>query len=396
MPPNDAALDRVTGEGQRRAWAWAAALREGATTPWHEWSGTGEAFRPRLPGAQQLELLRRLNLAASRAGREVPVRLADRILAAGVSGRGRGDLGLIGADPDQRFGPRPVDPGTLPDEELLRVAAGLIADDVAATGVGAEPDRSLIERVRAVRRPWVPSYVIVGSQWLVEPCVDDLVARGHRPGGRQPMAYLLADDLASVIAHAWTARAFDQGGQRWPAFLEGFAQAGHLPPRADLARMARSAARRYGAGRVTVVLDPSQLADRLGVRALAAPPRLGAHAVDLVRRVGEPLGLLVPTEQRPALLRATLARRLDGRGGPSLTIPRRWDTWLRTQAERIHHEIAAAGYPVLGDLDRLLPGPLVDDAVLPDDAEVLALAVGLLLDPMTPRPAAGPTTEEGS
>lgn len=374
--------------GRRRAWGWAAALREGSTTRWQDWpsDGTteGEPFAADLPGAQQLGLLRRLNVAAESAGRRVPLATADRVLAAGVSGRGRGELPVLGAsDEPDRFGPRPVDPDALPDDELLRVAAGLVADDVAATAGGPAPERTLLERARSARRPWVRAFVVVGVQWRAEYVRDGLVAQGHRPGGRRPSAYLLADDLATVLADAWTARAFDQGGPGWTDFLGNSASFGHLPPRADLPRMARSATHKFGAGKVTVVLDPDALAAELGTRRLVEPPRLGVHAIDLVRRVGEPLGLLVDQDARPGLLRATLGRRLDGQGGPAPTIPRRWESWLSTQAERTRHDLAAAGYPVLGDLDRLVPGPLPAEPVVPVDAEVLALALGLLLDPVT-------------
>jgi hypothetical protein len=375
-------------DGLRRAWGWAAALRDGSTTPWLAWpsDGSGEAapLSTSLPGAQQLALLRRLNLAAQAAGRTVPVATAERVLAAGVSGRGRGELPLVGAGEPGRFGAQPVDPETLSDDELLRVAAGLIADDVAAHAGDPEPDRSLVERVRQLRRPWVPSFLVLGVQWRAEAACAGLEAHGHRPGGRRPTAYLLADDLGTVLAHAWTARAFDQGGPTWSDFVANSASFGHLPPRADVLRMARSAAHKYGAGRVVVVLDPDVLATLLGVRSLQEPPQLGAHAIDLVRRVGEPLGLLVDAHDRPALLRDTLADRLDGRGGPLPTVPARWESWLSSQSERTHHDLAAAGYPVLGDLDRLLAGPLPEEPVLPVDAEVLALALGLLLDPIDP------------
>jgi hypothetical protein len=375
---------------ERQAWGWAAALRSGSTTPWQAWAaqaeadggGEGEPFAHRLPGAQQLALLRRLNVHADAAGRSVPAATAERILAAGVSGRGRSDLPIAGVD-DARFGPRPVDPDALADAELLRVASALIADDVAATAAAPAPERSLVDRARSVRRPWVRSFVIVGMQWRADAVREELVARGHRPGGRRPTAYLLADDLGTVLAQAWTARSFDQGGVTWPHFLRSFAGAGHLPPRADLARMARSAAHKYGADNVRIVLDEAQLAHELGVRRIAGPPHLGAHAIDLARRVGEPLGLLVPTAERPGLLRATLGARLAGAGGPLPTVPARWETWLSTQAERTRHDIAAAGYPVLGDLDQLLPRPVGADPVFPVDAEVLALALGLLLDPVT-------------
>ncbi len=382
-----------------------AALRAGGTTPWLSWptdgTGEGEPLGPELPGAQQLALLRRLNLHAAAAGRTVPAAIADRVLGAGVSGRGRSELALVGADePGEpgppgpagstgasgQFGPRPVDPDALADDELLRVASALVADDVAVAAAVPDPEPSLVERVRSVRRPWVRSFVVVGMPWRADAVRADLTARGHRPGGRRPTAYLLADDLETVLVQAWTARCFDQGGATWRGFVRANAGAGNLPPRADVARMARSAAYKYGAERVRVVLDDSLLAAELGVPRLGAPPRLGAHAVDLVRRVGEPLGLLVPSEDRPRLLRETLGARLDGLGGPPPSLPPRWDGWLRTQAERTRHDLAAARYPVLGDLDQLLPRPLGPDhqgSVAPVDAEVLALALGLLLDPVT-------------
>jgi len=368
-----------------------AALRAGSTIPWLAWpaDATGEvSTQDALPGAQQLALLRRLNLHAAAAGRTVPTATADRILRAGVSGRGRSELALVGVEDPERagqFGPRPVDPDALSEDELLRVAAALIADDVAATAAVPQPRPSLVERVRSVRRPWVRSFVVVGMPWRADAIRAELAAHGHRPGGRRPTAYLLADDLETVLVQAWTARCFDQGGATWRGFVRANAGAGNLPPRADLTRMARSAAQRYGADRVRIVLDDRLLAQELGVPRLAGPPRLGAHAVDLVRRVGEPLGLLVPTTERPRLLRATLGDRLAGSGGPAPTVPPRWEAWLRAQAERTHHDLAAARYPVLGDLDRLLPRPL-DAAgsgpVAPDDAEVLGLALGLLLDPV--------------
>lgn len=378
--------------GRGRAWGWVAALRAGGTTPWLDWpadgSGEGEALGAELPGAQQLALLRRLNVHAAASGRTVPAATAERVLAAGVSGRGRSELALVGvaeAGETGRFGPPPVDPDALTDDELLRVASALIADDIAAAAAVPPPEASLADKLRAVRRPWVRSFVVVGMPWRADAVRAELTAQGHRPGGRRPTAYLLADDLEAVLVQAWTARSFDQGGASWRGFVRANAGAGHLPPRADLARMARSAAYKYGAERVRVVLDDRLLADELGVSRLGGPPRLGAHAVDLVRRVGEPLGLLVASEDRPRLLRDTLGRRLDGLGGPSPTLPPRWDGWLSTQAERTRHDLAAARYPVLGDLDRLLPRPLGDRSasVAPVDAEVLTLALGLLLDPVT-------------
>lgn len=112
-----------------RAWGWVAHLRDGGTTPWLAWSTTGSTEASPgdpLPGAQQLELLRRLNLAGVRSPG-----LADRVLAADATGRGRPDLELVGVAEPLPYGFAPVDPATLSDAELLRVAVGLVADVLA-------------------------------------------------------------------------------------------------------------------------------------------------------------------------------------------------------------------------------------------------------------------------
>ncbi|MDN5746063.1 MAG: hypothetical protein L0H31_13190 [Nocardioidaceae bacterium] len=364
------------------AWGWATALRGGSTMSWRDWLTRGEHAEPfatHLPGAQQLALLRRLNLTGS-----VSAVTASRVLAASVSGRGRGELGLQGDDDNARFGPLPVDPDDLDADELLRVAAPLIADDVAASA-RPEPERTLLERARHRHRPWEPSFRIVGVPWRAQVAETGVIRQGRRPGGRRPTAYLLADDLAGVLAHAWTARAFDQGGPTWSEFLAISATGGQLPPRADLARMARAASARYGKGQVVIVLDSAALARTLGLESFPDPPVLGAHAIDLVRRVGSPLGMLVDPAERPRILQQRLMPRLAGAGGALPTVPDRWQPWLSTHAERTRHDLEAGGYPVLGNLDRLLPEPAGGEPVLPDAAQVLRLAVGLLLDPVSER-----------
>ncbi|WP_296601810.1 hypothetical protein, partial [Nocardioides sp.] len=122
-------MSRRDTPGVRRAWGWVAHLEAGGTTPWRDWSQEGRPGGRVLPGAQQLELLRRLNLAGGPSPR-----LAARVLEASAPGRGRPDLELEGAVDALAFGPPPVDPAALPDDELLRVAAGLIAEDLAHEG----------------------------------------------------------------------------------------------------------------------------------------------------------------------------------------------------------------------------------------------------------------------
>ena len=91
--------------GEPRAWGWVDHLRAGGTTPWAAWSGTAEPSGRAVPGAQQLELLRRLNEVGS-----PDPRLVERVLATSAPGRGQPDLELVGAAHDSRFGPPAIDP----------------------------------------------------------------------------------------------------------------------------------------------------------------------------------------------------------------------------------------------------------------------------------------------
>lgn len=365
-----------------RAWGWVAALRDGATDPWESWAGEGEQSDPWLPGAQQLELLRRLNLAAAARGTSVPPTLVDRVVQASAPGRGRPDLLLVGGGPEPRFGPRPVDPAALPHRELIRVATGLLADDLVAADRAeglADPDAGRTPR----RRPWAPSYRIAGDPWLAAPIVADLERRGRPQREHPATVYVLGGDLPTMLAHAWTERAFDEGGGAWHDWLAGFARHHRLPGRADLPGYLRTWAGRVGRRHVRAVLDPDLLPRALrGRRPVPHPPVLGASAVDLVRRVGQTVAVLAPAERRPLLLRAGLAPRLVGRGGPPLAVPDDLHAWVHDQAERVHAAVQDGGYPVLGDPDRLLAGPAASGAgAVPDDADVLALAVDLLLEP---------------
>jgi hypothetical protein len=354
--------------GVRRAWGWVAHLADGGTTPWRDWTQEGGPGGRVLPGAQQLEVLRRLNLA----GRPGPA-LAGRVLRASAPGRGRPDLELAGAVDRLRFGPAPVDPADLPDDELLRVTAGLLAEDVVAAGPPAP-------RRVATRRPWRTRYRLVGDPVLADPARQELIARGRPPGGRGAVVLVLGTDLGTMLAHAWTARCFAAGAPPWREWLDGVTRRRRLPPPVDLAGVARTWRDRVGPQRVRVVLDPAALPGLVRVRRpLPGPAPLSADAVDLSRRVGQTLGLLVLPPQRQALLRGGLLPRLAELPGPPLVVPPAHTDWVHTRAVRVRDALLRAGYPVHGDPDSLLP---VDRTGVPEpsDAGVLALALRLLLE----------------
>ena len=152
----------------------------------------------------------------------------------------------------------------------------------------------------------------------------------------------------------------------------------------DLLTAATTWSRRVGRERVEIVLDPALLPRLLGVRRpLPKPPAYSADAVDLARRVGAALGLLVQPGDRSALLHEGLGPRLLAAPGPALRVPERHAEWVRRRAVRMRDGLLSAGYAVHGDPDALVPLPEPgsgSDVSGPDDVGVLALALRLLVE----------------
>lgn len=372
-------------DGQARAWGWVAHLRGGGTTPWSAWRDPappeGQAGRY-LPGAQQLELLRRLNQR-----RVPPPELARRVLAASAPGRGRPDLGLVGVLPLSRFGPSPVDPAGLPPDELVRVATALIAEDVVAAG-----DPPVPRPTRRFRR----RYRLLGDPELARPYRELLTADGRPSGGATANVVVLGTDPERMLVHAWTARCFGTEGVRpWPEWVAAAARGGSLPPRIDLAEVARTWAGRVGAGRVHVVLDDPRRGARLA--GLRRPPdsttELSADAVELARRTGPVVGTLVPPERRSQLLWHRLRPALAGFEGAALLVPDRHRAWLDERTADLRGRLARGDYAVHGDLTPQSAHHSAQQSAqesadprgvtAPDDERVLALAMQVLLGPST-------------
>ena len=366
----------VATQNRARAWAWVAHLRAGGSTPWADWTSADAADEGRLlPGAQQLELLRRLN----EIGRP-SAELAERVLVASAPGRGRQDLELLGAVEPSSFGPRPVDPATLRPDELTRVAVGLVALDVVAAGEAMpEPTRP---------RRWRTRYRISGDPWLAGRMRDELVDRGHPPGGRGAVVAVLGTDLATMVRHTWLARCFADGGPDWERFCLGIERRGTLPPRVALDSLAQRWAESTGRpGQVRIVTDPQRLARVVGVRRLATPGDVAADPAELSRRVAGALGVLVTPPRQAELLRRVLLPRVSGLPGGPARLPEDLLDLLEEQAVRMRRRLSAGDYPVEGDLDALLlrrseePAGAAAVADEQQPERVLSLAMGLLLDP---------------
>jgi len=356
-------LSRV---GTARAWGWVAHLRAGGTTPWLAWSGEAPPIARVLPGAQQLELLRTLNVAGG-----VDVALADRVLTAAAPGRGKPDLALAGVA-SSPYGPQPVDPALLPADELIRVATSVLAEDVVALGVPT-PERHL-------QRVWHRGHRLAGDPLEAAHVRDHLTSRGRPPGGWGAQTLILGGPLDQMLADVWTRRCFERGSGGWLEWLRFWRQRDDLPPRIDLASVADRHLDRHE--RVRVVLDRSRLPAVLGVRRLPLPVRPGADAAELARRIATVVGLLVPPDERADLMTHTLLPRMPVTGTPPVALPDEHREWVRAAAERMARQLRRAGYPVVGDPTVLVPteSPAPAAPNVPSGRLVLDLAVRMLVD----------------
>ncbi len=367
----------LSAAGEQRAWGWVRHLLDGGTTPWHAWTGSGESRGRYLPGAQQLELLRRLN-AAGRPSAS----LATHVLEASAAGRGRPDLELVGVGSGSEFGPAPVDPADLPAGELVRVAASVLADELVDSGL---PETHGAPRSSRWRR----GYRLIGDPEIAGGFREQLLARGRPPGGRRPVVVACGSDLGTMLAHVWTHRAFGEGVTAWREWLRALRERRQLPPRADLVAVCRVWDGKVGAGRLHVVLDPAAVTALVGERrSLSAPVSAPGESGELARRVGSVLGLLVPPDERAALLASRLRPRIDaviartGLGRP-LVVPPSHQEWVERAAERMRQELKRSGYAVHGSLEALVPawpGDLDPARAGPSPDATLDLAVQVLLD----------------
>jgi hypothetical protein len=355
--------------GELRAWGWVGHLRRGGTTPWASWRGEGEVLGRSIPGAQQLELLRRAN----RTGR-LSSAMADRVLSASAVGRGSPDLNLVGVIADSGFGPPPVDPGGLTAHELLRVAWGLLAEDLAAAPVTPGPRPARPRRRSQRLRP-------VGDPRLSVVLRDGAAGRGRGFGGRRPAVVVMGTSLDVMLADVWSHRCFGSPVPQWEEWLARLENADVLPPRVDLASIASTWAARVGADRVHVVLDSRALPRLLKVPVPAPPAPESAAGAELARRVATVLGLLVTPEVRSQLLHDVLRPRLVEHPGPPPAIPAERRGWVLDRSRQLREELVRGHYPVHGEVEAVVMDVREPELSVtrPPEDEVLQLAIALLV-----------------
>ena len=373
---------------QAAAWSWADHLRDGGTTPWLDWLRTlpsdlpDASGRGPVPGAAQLELVRRLALhRAGQGGDPAFAELADRALRRSGPGRGPAHLPLLWPPDDRprRVGAPPTDPSAIPADELARVGIGLLAELLALHPVPAPVEPELPRR-----RLWSKAFHLAGAPVTTAGVRSSLAAAGHVEGGRHPEVVLFAEPLDVLLAQIWSTRVQHGVPVRWVTFAGRWARRDQLPPSADLAAIAAFWAGRVGADRVHVVAgpDPRRTAEEiLGLRTadpLTAPDphSLSPAAVDVVRRLNRVLNVRLGDDARAATLRHVVSL-LPEDPGPALDVPARHRAWLDDRARRVAEDLRVGGYAVHGDLARIAPRHV--GAAHPRNRDVLELVLDTCL-----------------
>lgn len=357
--------------------AWAEHLRSGGTTPWSAWSTEMPGLhdvtpvRP-LPDAIHLELARRINLAAAghdRGAAQGPVRgtgpagMVDRVFATAAPGRGLIDVPLPWSTTVRRFGTPPFDPVRLPEEELVRLAVGVLAHllpDVPRPPVEVQRPPWPV--------PWRRRFRLHGSPATVAAVRRILIAQGLVETDWRPTHIVIARPVEVMMAEHWSTAVRNGGILKWSAVWRRAEAAGRLPAPIDVTALAdRLEGRRREPLHVVVARDAEDTVT-LATTILGARPDevrgTGDAAVsDLLRRLNRLTALTHGPAQVRDLARTLVAvldeEATDGEPtGARIAIPVTPPValpWAREVAATTAERLRGAGYAVHGDPDALSP-----------------------------------------
>jgi hypothetical protein len=379
MPPMDPRDEAAYADRVR---AWAGELRTGSSQTWREFldrpDGATEPLPPDgpLPGAAQLELVRRL---AAQDGSARFAELADLVLDTAEPGRGLVDAPLPW--PAVRpVGTPPVEPDALPAEEILRACAGVLARLLA-------PEADL-PATRSARpwRPWRRGFTLLGAPTTVELVRGALLDRGLREGGGSRTTwFVLGGPFEDLMVQRWSARVRAGAGLRWQRLWRTAATNDRVPPGIGLPAIAQHVADEFDPMRVHVVLSehPTQalrvVADVLGVPGGRLEPRVDVLATDLLRRLNPVLGLAVGEEARRRIVSRAWPEIAAGEESEPLGAPAAHLDWAVATGERMAGALEAAGrggrYAVHGDPAIVVPTRRADLRRVPDPDAVLEHAL---------------------
>lgn len=352
-----------------RAAAWAEHLRDGGTTPWSDFDGNTATEPDWLPGAQQLELLRRVNLVAPAS----PA-LTERILTAPLPFRGRPDLDLAttGGSGQPDAGAPTVDPAALSDDELVRVAVAVLAEATVTRPTPPLPVTGPGRLRRLARRLRHTPVRIAGDPVRAAALRAELTDCGRPLGDGGPVV-VVAGPIDRMLADAWWHRVVHHGAPPWPQWLDSLVARDRVPPSIDLPGVA-SRWETLRPGRVVIACDLPSAARVAGLPKAPVDPVVEGTRAELERRIGSLLAVTCVPAERTRLLRAgvlPLGVRPDE--PVTLALTPAAHAWASEQATRMVSSLRAGGYPVEGDLADLepvapprdRPGRLISEGLIP-------------------------------
>ena len=290
--------------------------------------------------------------------------LADRVLATASPGRGLLDVPLPWPAALRAYGTPPLDPGRLPDEELIRLAVGRPRAPAARRTPAREPSRSL----RAVAAPVAtpvpaarpPGHGRGGASGV-------LLAQGLVESDWRPTHVVIAPPVEVMMAEHWAAAVREGGILKWTHAVAPRPGAGSAAARRSTWPPSREPRGRHREPLHVVVARDAEEAARAGRRGPGGPARRRPAGVrrrspcDLLRR-RQPADR---ADRRARTACATSPRRL-GRGCSTDDTPGAAPTsvpgvpaapplgpvaWQPATADRLRR----AGYAVHGNPDDLAP-----------------------------------------
>lgn len=365
---------------------WAAHLRSGGTTTWPAWLAQDhpsvEPARP-LPDAVHLELVRRLNAAAD--GRATGA-LAERVMSVASPGRGRVDIPLPWPGRQRTYGSPAFELDRLPDEELIRLAVGVLVHLLPGLPT-VEPS----SESPPWPLPWRRRFRLHGSPATAAAVRAALLRQGLVETDWRPTHVVIARPVEVMMAEHWAANARAGGILKWSTLWRRAQASGSLPGQVDAAAIARRLeGRPHEPVHVVVARDAQQAGEatarllRARLEVLAGSGWTGGLAeTDLLRRVNRLTALTYgPAQVRD--LAARLVAALDKvparpDPGPAPAVPRAARAWADEQAAAAARDLRGAGYAVHGNPDDLVPANRQHSGTV-DRARTLDLALVACLE----------------
>ncbi len=281
------------------------------------------------------------------------------MLATGAPGRGLLDVPLPWPAAPRRFGTPAIEPEQVPEEQLIRLAVGVLAHllpDVPRPTPDVLPS--------PLPLPWRRRFRLHGSPGTVSAVRRSLLGQGLVETDWRPVHVVIARPVEVMMAEHWAASVRNGGILKWSTVWRRAEAAGRLPGPIDVAAIADRLRDRPHEPLHVVVAREADDAAALAAEVLRARPTVTRGSSDpgesdLLRRLNR-LTALTHGHRLVRELSQKLVAILDDESAepdevtspvtPPASLP-----WANEVAAASAEQIRRAGYAVHGDPDALAP-----------------------------------------